>query len=105
MRPNRVKALWRENKDVRAAWTLTGDLAISLGLAPGAGASDQRFQDACQRVLDSARAHGLIASIAPFSAADARVRVDQGFAFCPFGSDWGFLAEGAEAALREFGPS
>ena len=25
MRPNRVKALWREGKDVRAAWTLTGD--------------------------------------------------------------------------------
>src|SRR5438093_10893286 len=25
MRPNRVKQLWREGKDVRAAWTLTGD--------------------------------------------------------------------------------
>lgn len=82
-----------------------GDLAMSLGLAPSAGASDQRFQDACQRVLDSALAHGLIAGIAPFSAKDARVRVDQGFQFCPFGSDWGFLAEGAEAALREFGGS
>ena len=25
MRPNRVKQRWREGKDVRAAWTLTGD--------------------------------------------------------------------------------
>jgi len=80
-----------------------GDLALSLGLAPGMGASDARFQAACQRVLDAARANGLVAGIAPHSAKDARVRVDQGFTFCPFGSDWGFLAEGAEAALRDFG--
>jgi 4-hydroxy-2-oxoheptanedioate aldolase len=80
-----------------------GDLAMSLGLPPGAGAADSRFQEACQRVLDAARANGLVAGIAPFSAEDARRQVDKGFAFCPFGADWTFLVEGAEAALRVFG--
>jgi 4-hydroxy-2-oxoheptanedioate aldolase len=80
-----------------------GDLAISLGLPPSGGAADQRFQDACRRVLEAARANGLVAGIAPLSAADARRRVDEGFAFCPFANDWSLLVEGAEAALREFG--
>ncbi|HEY7035402.1 MAG TPA: aldolase/citrate lyase family protein [Thermomicrobiales bacterium] len=80
-----------------------GDLAISLGLPPAGGAADQRFRDACQRVLDVARSNGLVAGIAPFSAEDARRRVDGGYAFCPFGNDWSFLVEGAEAALRTFG--
>lgn len=80
-----------------------GDLALSLGLAPGAGAADERFQAACQRVLDAAHANNLVAGIAPSSAANARERVDQGFTFCPFGNDWSFLVEGAEAALRDFG--
>lgn len=80
-----------------------GDLALSMGLAPGAGASDAGYQAAVARVRDVALANGLVAGIAPGGPADARLRVDEGFAFCPFGSDWGYLAEGAEAALRTFG--
>jgi 4-hydroxy-2-oxoheptanedioate aldolase len=80
-----------------------GDLAMSMGLPPDGGAADLRFRDACRRVLDAARANGLVAGIAPFSPEDARRQVDEGFAFCPFGNDWSFLVEGAEAALRAFG--
>jgi 4-hydroxy-2-oxoheptanedioate aldolase len=80
-----------------------GDLALSLGLPPGQGAADQRFRDACQRVLDAARANGLVAGIAPLSVEDARQRTAEGWTFCPFGNDWSFLADGAEAALRAFG--
>ncbi|MEA2527925.1 MAG: 4-hydroxy-2-oxoheptanedioate aldolase [Thermomicrobiales bacterium] len=80
-----------------------GDLAMSLGLPPGGGAADERFQAACRRVLEAAQANGLVAGIAPLSVEDARRRVDEGFAFCPFGNDWLFLLEGAEASLRAFG--
>ena len=80
-----------------------GDLAISLGLPPGGGGADPRFAAACRRVLESARAHGLVAGIAPSGPEEARRRFEEGYNFCPFGSDWGFIAEGASAALATFG--
>jgi 4-hydroxy-2-oxoheptanedioate aldolase len=80
-----------------------GDLALSMGLAPGAAASDPTFVAAVTRVREVATAHGLVSGIPPADPVEARRRFEEGFAFCPMGSDWGFLAEGAEAALRAFG--
>ncbi len=82
-----------------------GDLALSMGLPLESAASDPAYQAAITRVREVAGAHGLAPGIAPAGPADARRRIEEGFTFCPMGSDWGFLAEGAEAALRAFGTS
>lgn len=80
-----------------------GDLAMSMGLPSGGGSKNADYQAACWKVRDSAKAHGLVAGIAPQGMADAINRKNEGFAFVPFASDWGFLVEGAAAALKAFG--
>ncbi len=80
-----------------------GDLAMSMGLPAGIGSKSEEWEANVLKVRDVAKAHGLICGIAPFGAADARRRTDMGFAFCPMGSDWGYLAQGAQAALETFG--
>jgi 4-hydroxy-2-oxoheptanedioate aldolase len=80
-----------------------GDLAMSMGLPAGIGSKSDEWEANVQLVLQVAKAHGLVAGIAPFGAADARRRTDQGFQFCPMGSDWGYLAQGAKDALETFG--
>jgi 4-hydroxy-2-oxoheptanedioate aldolase len=82
-----------------------GDLALSLGLPPTAESTDPRHVAACQRVLDAARSHGLVAGIAAFGPDEARRRIEQGFTFCPFGSDRQFIASGGSAALASYGAS
>jgi 4-hydroxy-2-oxoheptanedioate aldolase len=79
-----------------------GDLAFSLGLAPAADVQDPHHVAACERVRDVARAHGLVAGIATSGPAEARRRVQEGYTFCPFGSDWGFIRQGASDALATF---
>jgi 4-hydroxy-2-oxoheptanedioate aldolase len=79
-----------------------GDLALSLGLAADAGGTDARHRDACRRVVEVAQAHGLVAGIATSGPEDARRRVEDGYTFCPFGTDWGFVAQGIKAALATF---
>lgn len=79
-----------------------GDLAISLGLPLATAAADPAHIAACSRVRDVALAHGLVAGIACTGPEDARQRVQDGFTFCPFGSDWGFVIAGAKAALATF---
>jgi 4-hydroxy-2-oxoheptanedioate aldolase len=103
MRPNRVKALWRENKDVRAAWTLTGD-PLTTEILANSG-FDAMLIDMQHGFTIGPERVGTFLQVMSTTDVVPMVRVDQGFTFCPFGSDWGFLAEGAEAALREFGPS
>jgi 4-hydroxy-2-oxoheptanedioate aldolase len=80
-----------------------GDLAMSMGLPAGIGSNSPEWEANVLHVRDVAHAHGLVVGIAPFGAADARRRTDMGFQFCPMGSDWGYLAQGAKAALEAFG--
>ncbi|MCC6705311.1 MAG: 2,4-dihydroxyhept-2-ene-1,7-dioic acid aldolase [Thermomicrobiales bacterium] len=80
-----------------------GDLAMSMGLPAGIGSKSPEWEANVLKVRDVAKAHGLVCGIAPFGAADARRRTDMGFQFCPMGSDWGYLAQGAKAALETFG--
>ena len=79
-----------------------GDLAMSLGLPPSADVAEPRHIAACAQVLRAARSHSLVAGIAPSGPIEARRRFQEGFTFCPFGSDWGFIAQGASAALGAF---
>jgi 4-hydroxy-2-oxoheptanedioate aldolase len=73
-----------------------GDLALSLGLGPGDGASSARFLEACDHVAKAAKRHGLVAGIAPSGPQDARRWHERGFGFCPVGSDWSFLVDGVK---------
>jgi 2-keto-3-deoxy-L-rhamnonate aldolase RhmA len=79
-----------------------GDLAISLGLPLATAAADPSHIAACARVRDVALANGLVAGIATSGPEDARQRVQDGFTFCPFGSDCGFVSQGIKAALATF---
>ena len=76
------------------------DLAVSMGLAPATYRDSPKHAEACQRVLDVAKSHGLIAGIHCNSPQDVVQRVDQGFMFCPAMSGVGALATAASAALQ-----
>ncbi|MSQ12875.1 MAG: 2,4-dihydroxyhept-2-ene-1,7-dioic acid aldolase [Dehalococcoidia bacterium] len=76
------------------------DLALSMGLPAGAYRQDERHAAACRRVVDAAKAHGLVAGVHCGGAEEAVQRFSQGFKFCPIGSDVGMIAAGAAAALQ-----
>lgn len=76
------------------------DLAVSMGLPPGQGSADPRHAEACQRVLEVAKARGLVAGIHCTRPEDAARRFGQGFRFCPIGADMGFIGAGARSALE-----
>ena len=76
------------------------DLAVSMGLAPAAFRESIEHAEACQKVLDVARAHGLIAGVHCSSPEEAVQRAVQGFMFCPGASDMGTLGVAANAALQ-----
>ncbi|MBI4497618.1 MAG: 2,4-dihydroxyhept-2-ene-1,7-dioic acid aldolase [Chloroflexi bacterium] len=78
------------------------DLAVSMGLGPGSVQSDPRHEAACLRVLEVAQAHGLIAGVHCGGHEEAKRRFDQGFKFCPVGSDIAFVGTGARSALQPF---
>jgi len=75
------------------------DLAVAMGVSQ----QDPRHAEACQRVLGAANAAGLMAGIHCGSAEQAAQRFEQGFRFCPIGSDIGFVSAGARAALERLG--
>jgi 4-hydroxy-2-oxoheptanedioate aldolase len=84
-------------------WIGPADLAISLGLTPSAEAKeDPRHIEACQNVLEVARAHGLIAGRAVSDAQEAARRFQEGYNFCPLSSDMRAIRAGTAAAIEEF---
>jgi 4-hydroxy-2-oxoheptanedioate aldolase len=77
------------------------DLAVSMGL-PTAG-MDNKHPDhiaAVQTVLDAARRHGVIPGMHCGSAEEVARRFEQGFMFCPVGSDINFVTVGAAEAVK-----
>jgi len=78
------------------------DLAISFGLAPRLDHPDARHAEACQKVLDAARAHGLVAGLHCTGPDEGRRRFAQGFNFNAIGGDVGYVAAGARATLETF---
>jgi len=80
------------------------DLGLSLGLAPGQ--FDARHAAACRRVLDVGRSHGKVVGYYGGGGPDeARLRVTEGFNFCPIVHDVGLIQEGAARAIRDFAAS
>ncbi|MDW8120126.1 MAG: aldolase/citrate lyase family protein [Chloroflexota bacterium] len=76
------------------------DLAVSMGLGPGSDHADPRHQEACRRVLEVARAHGKVAGRHAYTEGEVARYIQQGFLFCPVGSDVRFIETGATAALK-----
>jgi 4-hydroxy-2-oxoheptanedioate aldolase len=76
------------------------DLAVAMGLPAATGQNDPRHQAACQQVLNVAKKHGIVAGIHCGSPEQAAARFEQGFQFCPVGSDIGFVSLGATAAMK-----
>jgi len=77
------------------------DLAITMGLEPRLDHPDPRHVEAVQKILDTAKKHGLQAGIHTTGPEEVRRRYKQGFSLCPLGSDSGFVGAGARAALSE----
>ena len=79
------------------------DLALSLGIPTANCTAHPRHQAARQRVVEVARDHGLVAGCHAASPEEALARFEEGFRFCPVGSDVGLIANGARAALQKMG--
>ncbi len=76
------------------------DLALSLGVPPSNYREDEGHAQACQRVLDVAKAHGLVPGVHCANHEEAIQRFNQGFQFCPVASDGGSMAAGGAAAMQ-----
>ncbi|MEE9286047.1 MAG: aldolase/citrate lyase family protein [Dehalococcoidia bacterium] len=96
---NRIEEL-AEAPGIDGFYIGPADLAQSMGIAPFQYAQDERHAEACQRVLDAARAHGLVPGVHCANAQEAVRRFQQGFRFCPAMIDVAALRAGAAAALR-----
>ncbi len=75
------------------------DLAVSIGVPARQYLQDQRHGEACQKVLDVALAHGLVAGVHCASPEEARQRFAQGFKLCPVFMDGRALATAAADSL------
>lgn len=76
------------------------DLALSIGIAPADYRKNTRHAKACQKVLDVAKAHGLIPGVHCGSPEEVVQRIKQGFMFSPAVNDVGAVRAGANAALQ-----
>lgn len=75
------------------------DLAISLGVDPGAVMTDATHLAAVAAVQAACARHGKIAGIHTAGPAHARARVGAGYTMCTISSDVGLLRSGAAADL------
>ncbi|MCL4534343.1 MAG: aldolase/citrate lyase family protein [Bacteroidetes bacterium] len=78
------------------------DLAISMGLDPFTGVGSPPHEEAVQRVLDVAHAHGLVAGAHPRTPEEAARRVKQGFDVMSLGAATGFMLSAARSAISTF---
>lgn len=76
------------------------DLALALGLAPVGDNDDPAHAATVTQIFETCRSHGLAAGIHTWSEAYTRRYLEQGFQFVTLGSDSGFMAKMAMAALH-----
>ena len=77
------------------------DLALTMGATLPNYRDDEKHNEACQKVLDVAKAHGLVAGTHTNNPEETRDRFRQGFMLCPTAEDGGLLAAGAKAELEQ----
>jgi 2-keto-3-deoxy-L-rhamnonate aldolase RhmA len=73
---------------------------MSMGVDSSSYLKSSKHNEACQKVLDVATAHGLVAGVHCASAEEVVQRYKQGFKFCPAVSDVNAVRAGAVAALQ-----
>jgi 2-keto-3-deoxy-L-rhamnonate aldolase RhmA len=61
-----------------------------------------QHEEATQRILDVAHAHGLVAGAHPRTPEEAARRVKQGFDMMSLGSATGFMSSAARSAITTF---
>jgi len=88
---------------IDGCWAGPADLALSMGIHPRHAATDERHQQALERIVQACRNTGKIPGLACASAEEARRRAEEGFRFLTAGSDAGFLTAGARAGIRTLG--
>jgi 4-hydroxy-2-oxoheptanedioate aldolase len=77
------------------------DLAITMGLTPRLDVPEKSHVEAVQKVVDTAKKHGIQAGIHTTGPEEVRRRYEQGFTFCTLGSDVGFVTAGVRAAIEQ----
>lgn len=77
------------------------DLAISMGVSPTQYRESKEHNEASQKVVDVAKAHGLIAGTHCRSPEEAIDRFQQGFLICPAAADAALLATAAKGAVEK----
>ena len=76
------------------------DLAISMTGTPSNYRDIEEHNKASQKVVDVAKAHGLVAGTHCGGPEEAADRFRQGFQLCPIASDGGIMAAGARDAVE-----
>ncbi len=77
-----------------------GDLALSMGVAIADRQESAKHAEACQKVLEVAKSHGLIAGIHCGSPEEVLKRQAEGFMFCQVMTDVSTLSRAAGVALQ-----
>ena len=88
---------------VDGCWTGPSDLAYSMGIHPRDFRTDERHQQALERIMEACANTGKIPGIAAMSPADAADRAEQGWRFINAGQDAQLLMDAARAGLASVG--
>lgn len=75
------------------------DLSIALGCKPSFDDLEPKAADAVERILERAKAHGVVAGIHNGSTEAALKRIAMGFQFVTISSDARLMAAGAQAVM------
>jgi 4-hydroxy-2-oxoheptanedioate aldolase len=88
---------------IDAVFVGPNDLHASMGLAPAFDSDNPSFNAAINKVLASAKAHGVAAGIHVADAIQARRRLDQGWQMIAVASEVGFLVTKAAEIAQTLG--
>jgi 4-hydroxy-2-oxoheptanedioate aldolase len=90
---------------VDAVFVGPNDLLASMGKTPQMETDDPQFVDALDKILRSAKSHGVAPGIHVADAQAAKRRMEQGWQFIAVSSELGFMNQAAGALLKDLGRS
>jgi 4-hydroxy-2-oxoheptanedioate aldolase len=76
-----------------------------MGKTPQMETDDPQFVDALDKILRSAKSHGVAPGIHVADAQAAKRRMEQGWQFIAVSSELGFMNQAAGALLKDLGRS
>lgn len=88
---------------VDAVFVGPNDLLASMGKTPQMETDDPQFVDALDKILRSAKTHGVAPGIHVADAQAAQRRIQQGWQFIAVSSELGFMNQAAGALLKDLG--